>query len=255
LLEIPGVEPAFESERFHEWALRLPRPISEVNALCVERGIIGPYDFEPRLFRAAQHRAVCCTEKRSRARRSSTWRRSLAKFLSDLSTSSSTSFEQNGTKTRTCNDFLTQIAICRFPFRAAFVRGCRCRVLRATFFAPLDRTRAPLPIDAACGAVDLARMDEHSVVRHFSRLSQLNYSIDTHFYPLGSCTMKYNPRLNEAVAALPGFASVHLCRTRRSARAGCKYFSKRSKCWRRSPACTRPAFSPWRARRASFAAS
>jgi len=50
---------------------------------------------------------------------------------------------------------------------------------------------------------------EFDVVRHYTRLSQLNFSVDTHFYPLGSCTMKYNPKVNERVAALPGFAWLH----------------------------------------------
>jgi glycine dehydrogenase subunit 2 len=47
------------------------------------------------------------------------------------------------------------------------------------------------------------------VVRHFTRLSQLNFSIDTHFYPLGSCTMKYNPRASNRLAMLPGFLNRH----------------------------------------------
>ena len=55
----------------------------------------------------------------------------------------------------------------------------------------------------------LPELSEVDVVRHFTRLSQLNYSIDKGYYPLGSCTMKYNPKLNEAVAQLPGFASTH----------------------------------------------
>jgi glycine dehydrogenase subunit 2 len=46
-------------------------------------------------------------------------------------------------------------------------------------------------------------------VRHYTRLSQLNYSIDTHFYPLGSCTMKYNPRACNAAASLPQFLALH----------------------------------------------
>ena len=50
---------------------------------------------------------------------------------------------------------------------------------------------------------------EFDVIRHYTRLSQLNFSVDTNFYPLGSCTMKYNPRLNERVAAMPGFAWLH----------------------------------------------
>ena len=55
----------------------------------------------------------------------------------------------------------------------------------------------------------LPEVAEFDAVRHYTRLSQLNFSVDTHFYPLGSCTMKYNPKLNERVAALPGFAWLH----------------------------------------------
>ncbi len=59
------------------------------------------------------------------------------------------------------------------------------------------------------GKLPLPEVSELDVVRHFTRLSHRNYSIDTGFYPLGSCTMKYNPRINERTAALPGFASLH----------------------------------------------
>lgn len=52
-------------------------------------------------------------------------------------------------------------------------------------------------------------MTEPEVVRHFVQLSKKNFSIDTHFYPLGSCTMKYNPKINEWAAGLEGFAKVH----------------------------------------------
>jgi glycine dehydrogenase subunit 2 len=55
----------------------------------------------------------------------------------------------------------------------------------------------------------LPEVSELDVVRHFTRLSQRNMSIDTTFYPLGSCTMKYNPKVNEAVASAPGFAERH----------------------------------------------
>jgi glycine dehydrogenase subunit 2 len=52
-------------------------------------------------------------------------------------------------------------------------------------------------------------MSEVDVVRHFTRLSQYNYAIDKGMYPLGSCTMKYNPKINEAVSRLPGFSMIH----------------------------------------------
>jgi glycine dehydrogenase subunit 2 len=55
----------------------------------------------------------------------------------------------------------------------------------------------------------LPEMNEPDVVRHYVNLSQLNYAIDTGFYPLGSCTMKFNPKLNEWAARLPGFATLH----------------------------------------------
>jgi len=55
----------------------------------------------------------------------------------------------------------------------------------------------------------LPGLSEPDVVRHYTRLSQKNYSIDSGFYPLGSCTMKHNPRLNEKMARLAGFAEIH----------------------------------------------
>jgi glycine dehydrogenase subunit 2 len=59
------------------------------------------------------------------------------------------------------------------------------------------------------GPIGLPGLSEPQVVRHFTRLSQKNYAIDTGLYPLGSCTMKHNPRLNEKLARLPGFADLH----------------------------------------------
>jgi glycine dehydrogenase subunit 2 len=59
------------------------------------------------------------------------------------------------------------------------------------------------------GPIGLPGLSEPQVVRHFTRLSQKNYAIDSGLYPLGSCTMKHNPRLNEKLARLPGFADLH----------------------------------------------
>lgn len=59
------------------------------------------------------------------------------------------------------------------------------------------------------GNIGLAQVSEPEVVRHFVRLSTKNYSIDSGFFPLGSCTMKHNPRLNEKIARHPGFAHIH----------------------------------------------
>lgn len=58
-------------------------------------------------------------------------------------------------------------------------------------------------------SADLPEVSEMQAVRHYTRLSQKNFSIDTHFYPLGSCTMKYNPRAGNSLASLAGFLSRH----------------------------------------------
>ena len=55
----------------------------------------------------------------------------------------------------------------------------------------------------------IPNLSEHDVVRHFTRLSQMNFGIDTGFYPLGSCTMKFNPKFTEELAALPTVTRIH----------------------------------------------
>jgi glycine dehydrogenase subunit 2 len=67
-----------------------------------------------------------------------------------------------------------------------------------------------IPTDQLRGTpAGLPELSEPQVIRHFTNLSHLNHSVDGGFYPLGSCTMKHNPRINEAVARLPGFARLH----------------------------------------------
>ncbi len=72
-----------------------------------------------------------------------------------------------------------------------------------------DVPKAELPQDWLRDTLPLPQVGEVQVVRHFVRLSQLNYAIDKGLYPLGSCTMKYNPKLNEDVARYVGFAHLH----------------------------------------------
>ncbi|MBI2167084.1 MAG: aminomethyl-transferring glycine dehydrogenase subunit GcvPB [Candidatus Omnitrophica bacterium] len=80
---------------------------------------------------------------------------------------------------------------------------------------PKDRFAAPAGRDGLPGSLRrksapaLPELSEPEVVRHFVNLSRKNFSIDTHFYPLGSCSMKYNPKVNEWAAALESFSAVH----------------------------------------------
>jgi len=66
-----------------------------------------------------------------------------------------------------------------------------------------------IPAEFLGGGTDLIDVDEVDVVRHYTNLSRMNYSVDAQMYPLGSCTMKYNPKMNERLASLPGFANLH----------------------------------------------
>jgi glycine dehydrogenase subunit 2 len=72
-----------------------------------------------------------------------------------------------------------------------------------------DVAAAPLDDEFTRDEIDFPDLSEVDVVRHFTRLSQWNFGVDTGMYPLGSCTMKYNPKTNERQAALPGFAGAH----------------------------------------------
>ena len=72
-----------------------------------------------------------------------------------------------------------------------------------------DVAAAPLDDEFTRDEIDFPDLSEVDVARHFTRLSQWNFGVDTGMYPLGSCTMKYNPKTNERQAALPGFAGAH----------------------------------------------
>lgn len=72
-----------------------------------------------------------------------------------------------------------------------------------------DVPNTPLPQQFERQSINLPELSELDVIRHFTRLSHLNHSVDGGFYPLGSCTMKYNPKINEAAARIPGFANTH----------------------------------------------
>jgi len=74
---------------------------------------------------------------------------------------------------------------------------------------PIPKHQSRIGANRRMGKIGLPGLSEPQVVRHYTRLSQKNYGIDSVFYPLGSCTMKHNPRLNEKMARLPGFSDLH----------------------------------------------
>ncbi|MFP4085619.1 MAG: aminomethyl-transferring glycine dehydrogenase subunit GcvPB [Desulfobacteraceae bacterium] len=81
---------------------------------------------------------------------------------------------------------------------------------RCAFSMPQrDVERAEMDSALMGDVPDLPELSEVDLIRHYTRLSQWNFGVDTGMYPLGSCTMKYNPKLNDQCAGLPGFAGAH----------------------------------------------
>ena len=81
---------------------------------------------------------------------------------------------------------------------------------RTAYSLPQTECSVSLPQNLARKeAPVLPQVSDVDVVRHYTNLSQMNFGVDTGFYPLGSCTMKYNPKINEEIAAMPAFASIH----------------------------------------------
>ena len=189
---------AFDGPFFHEAVLLLDRPVAPVLKALAARGILGGLDLERALSRAGpraarlrhrdqdrrRHRAL-----RERARRGAASRaRRLRNDMPCEHMPEKVIFEysQSG------------------PRRHGPVAAGSAASADATFPQNLRRKQPPL----------LPEVSELEAVRHFTRLSQLNFSIDTHFYPLGSCTMKYNPKACNQYAMLPEFLGAP------SARAG-----------------------------------
>jgi glycine dehydrogenase subunit 2 len=80
---------------------------------------------------------------------------------------------------------------------------------RGTSVPPVDVPVVEVPAELRRDRLELPEVSEIDVIRHYTRLSHKNHAIDINFYPLGSCTMKYNPKINEIVARLPGMAAIH----------------------------------------------
>ena len=85
--------------------------------------------------------------------------------------------------------------------RTGYSLPSACSKCKGTEAIPAGLLRAKAP--------ELPEVSEVDVVRHYTNLSQMNFGVDTGFYPLGSCTMKYNPKINEEIAAMPAFAGLH----------------------------------------------
>ena len=119
---------------------------------------------------------------------------------------------------------------------------------RTAILPPCDVPERPLasliPVAHQSAAPPaLPELSELDVVRHYTNLSTLNMSIDSNFYPLGSCTMKYNPKRNERLAALPGLAAQHPYQDESTLQGLLAILFDFKRSWPRSPVCPRSACS------------
>ena len=161
---------------FNEFVVTCPRRRIEVNNYLYDRfGIIGGYDLGGLDKRMENQMLICLTELNTAAQIEGCWM--------DLK--------------RRHNE-RTVIYELSVPGR------CACHL------PALDVPAADLPPSALLREeLALPEVSESDLVRHYVRLSQLNYAIDIGFYPLGSCTMKYNPKVHEDAARITGFAEAH----------------------------------------------
>ena len=109
-----------------------------------------------------------------------------------------------------------------------------CDVAEFSFDSSLLRTNKP----------NLPELAEVDLDRHYTALSHETFGVNTGFYPLGSCTMKYNPRVNEAMAALPGFTELHPLQPESTVQGALEAsWSARSRAWMTSPCSPPPALT------------
>ena len=191
LQEIDGVELLHEQPVVREFAVKLDAPVDKVIARCREQGVNPGYPLGRDYPELADGLLVAITERRTRADIDR-----LAEVLGSAVAASRGELREVQRVIRAADDELTIYERSK-PGRRAFVAPA------------LDVPERPLDelLPAALRRAEPPRLPEvvePEIVRHYNRLSKRNFDLDTGFYPLGSCTMKHNPKLHERVAALPG---------------------------------------------------
>ncbi len=189
LTGLPGVGVAFEPY-FHEAVLLFDQPVAPLLAALSAQGILGGYDLGADYPELGKALLVCATEMRTAAD-IACYAQALSRLLRPRGTP--------GPRGRVHED--RSLSYSNTPGRVAARRRMHRRSRRASQTCRRTRCAREPPL--------LPEVSELQAVRHYTRLSQLNFSIDTHFYPLGSCTMKYNPRAANRLAMLPGFLGRH----------------------------------------------
>ncbi len=199
------MEPLAAAPVVREFALRLPVDAEMVVERLADEGFLAGVALD-RATRDGRSDGllVAVTERRTRAR-DRRLRRRLRKggalMIEDLVPAPPAGGEPPA---RPCSDATPSPPCSSCPSRGAGRGSCA----RPGSPSVPSRSSSPTPT-AASSPVQLAEVSERDLVGHFTRLSHRQFSVDLGAYPLGSCTMKYNPKVCDAVAALPGLADVH----------------------------------------------
>lgn len=194
---------------FKEFTVRCPRPAIDVlDELRSRHGILAGIDLDGPML------SVCVTETASK--------QDIDALVSALAELSGVRLESDPALTLPAPPGGSQAAVGIGTERSQRTSGAAPGVVqllmdlgrpgrRGVITPPVDVPLSLLPTDdrVVRSELELPEVSELDVVRYYTRLSQQNYSVDTNFYPLGSCTMKYNPKVNEEVARMPGFAGIH----------------------------------------------
>ena len=186
--DIPGYSVVDSGVFFQEFAVRCPIPPSTLNERLLDYRIIGGLDISERMENGM---LVCATEVNTREE--------IDSFAAALAAIP-------GTERISMTTLLERLSQDRR--RLLMDRSVQGRV--GATVPQSDVPEQSLPDDNMLrDSLDFPEISENDLVRYFSQLSQLNFSIDHNFYPLGSCTMKYNPKIDDEVAGMPGFAEIH----------------------------------------------
>lgn len=180
-LEAAGFELPYKDAFFNEVVVNVGRNIAEVNKKLLAKGFIGGYDLGRMSEGLSEHMLLAVTEIRTKEE--------IDQFVKEMG-----------------------IFVANQDFPLIFELSQESR----TGFSLPELDVPEVDVEGMIGEKyvrkqepDLPEVSELQIIRHYTGLSKRNHGVDSGFYPLGSCTMKYNPKMNEDVARFPGFSHIH----------------------------------------------
>ncbi|EQD31502.1 glycine dehydrogenase (decarboxylating), partial [mine drainage metagenome] len=199
LLSIPGISPVWEETPFfHEFILEMPMESKQLSRLILSEGFLSGLPLAGYPSPGGDNRMLWCATEMRTDEEIENLGKAVEKVLARHGGNRMSVIEKSEEGPMRPDMHPTLWEISRSGARGVFppeVSGSR------KFEIPDVSMRAHVP--------NLPELSELEVVRHFTNLSHLSRGVDTHFIPLGSCTMKYNPKVSDKVASLPGFSDLH----------------------------------------------